>query len=175
MGMLISTAHSQTEDWQDFRSLEGKFSILFPGEPQLKVDTISTAVGPLAYHTYLYQTQDTTADNLVYLLSYCEYPEGTFHKDSTSLIDEFFEVTIDASVEAVHGELAYHTERNYRSHPGRFWRINYRSGNAVLKTRAFLVGQRYYSVQVATIRPRSLNTAGDRFMDSVRVIEEAQP
>jgi len=170
----INALAAQTSDWEELKSYEGRFRVLFPGEPQLKIDTITTEVGRLAYHTYFYQSKDTTADNLIYLLSYCDYPEDTFIADSTALIDEFFEVTIDASVSAVNGELAYSADRPYFEHPGRFWRINYRNGNAVLKTRAFLAGQRYYSLQVATVRPRSLNPASDQFLESVRILEGEQ-
>jgi hypothetical protein len=166
---VIVTA--QVEQWEEVKSYEGRFRILFPGTPTLNVDTIETAVGKLAYHVHFYQPTEDNPDNLVYMLSYCDYPEETFHADSTDLVNEFFEATVSSSVEAVDGELAYSSERSYLDHPGRLWRINYLEDNAVIKTRAFLVGQRYYALQVVTYREKSLNPSSDKFIESIKIIE----
>lgn len=160
------------QGWQAFRSYEGRFSVLAPGPLQEKVDSIETAVGKLAYHTFFYQppASDST-DNLLYMLSYCDYPPFTLDADSTELLAAFFEATIEAAVESVDGELAYSSEQGHLGYPGRIWRIDYLRGQAVIKTRALVVGNRYYALQTATVKGRSLNPATGRFLDSFRLLE----
>lgn len=170
----VSSLYAQEAEWEEFRSYEGRFRVLFPGEPIFNVDTIETPLGNLAYHTYYYQPKDSTSDNLLYLLSYCDYPENIFHADSSDLIEAFFETTVEAATEALYGELIYSTDRDYLDHPGKFWRIDYLDGQAVMKTRAFLIGQRFYSLQAASYKGKSLNPSTDRFIDSIYIVEKEE-
>jgi len=156
--------------WQEFTSLEGRFRILSPGEMTQKVDTITTEVGPLAYHTFFHQTQVKDADNLFYMVSYCDYPQGSFPADSTALLEEFFATTIETAASAVDGEVIYTTDIQLKEHPGKFWRINYLDGKAVIKTKAYMVGERYYAVQVISYREGNINTAADRYFDSFHLL-----
>lgn len=160
------------QSWQETSSYEGRFRVLAPGPMLQKVDSIETPVGKLAYHVFFQEPEaKDSADNLIYMVSYCDYPAFTLHSDSTELLEEFFETTIESAVESVGGELAYSSERPYREYPGRIWRIDYLEGQAVIKTRALVAGNRYYALQTATLRSRSLNTASERFMDSFRLLE----
>ena len=160
------------QQWEEFKSYEGRFRVLSPGVFQQQVDSIETPVGELAYHIFFYQPEaKDSADNLIYMLSYCDYPDFSLDADSTELLNEFFEATIESAVESVHGELAYASDRPYFDYPGRIWRIDYLNGQAVIKTRALIVGNRYYALQAATLKGYSLNTASDRFMDSFRLLE----
>ena len=160
------------QKWKDFQSFEGHFRVSAPGEFREKTDSIETPVGKLAYHVFFYQPEvKDSADNLIYMVSYCDYPPFALDADSTELLNEFFDVTIEAAVESVNGELAYSSERSFFSYPGRIWRIDYLNGQAVIKTRALIVGNRYYALQTATLKGHSLNTASDRFMDSFRLLE----
>lgn len=159
------------QGWKAFKSDEGRFSVLAPGGLQEHVDSIETAVGKLAYHTFFHQPAADSSDNLVYMLSYCDYPAYALHADSSELLEEFFEATIETAVKAVKGELIYSGEKDYLGHPGRVWRIDYLNGQAVIKTRALVAGNRYYALQTATVKGRSLNPATDRFLDSFRLLE----
>jgi hypothetical protein len=157
--------------WTYFQSLNGDFSIDFPDGPRLeRNDTVETAIGELVYHIFLVQ-KDQKADNVMYMLSYCDYPEGTIHSDSTELLNDFFEATMDQAAKSVNGELTYFDFTWYNDYPGYFWRIDYLDGKVLIKTKAFLVDRRYYALQTVTIRPKSLNLSIDRFMDSFRVIK----
>ncbi|MCB0550460.1 MAG: hypothetical protein KDD19_23020 [Phaeodactylibacter sp.] len=171
--ILISTAALPgQQQWQEFKSYEGRFQVMAPGAFQQKVDSIETPVGKLAYHVFFYQPAAAdSADNLIYMLSYCDYPPLTVHSDSTELLNDFFQATIESAVESVKGELAYSSERPFFNYPGRIWRIDYINGEAVIKTRALVAGNRYYALQTATVKGRSMNTASDRFMDSFRLLE----
>lgn len=158
-------------NWSEFVSYEGKFRVLTPGEMSNKVNTITTAIGDLNYHTFIHQPEDKGADNLVYMVSYCDYPPNTISSDSTELINDFFNTTIESAVESVKGELRYASEIKLKDFPGRLWRVDYGKGSAIIKTKAFLIGTRYYSIQTITLKDRSLNESTDKFMESFNIIE----
>ena len=160
---------SQNIHWQDFKSYGGKFHILSPGEMTEKTTEIETAVGKIAYHTLFYQTLE--ADSALYLVSYCDYPAGSLHSDSTELLQQFFENTIDAAVKDLRGDLRYSAASRLDGFPGYTWRIDYRKGKASLRTRAVVIGSRYYLLQVAMRREKSLSAAADKFMDSFRTMK----
>lgn len=159
------------KNWQEFHSYDGKFSILTLGDMKEKVDSIETAIGKLAYHTFYYQPEAADADNVLYMLSYVDYPAGAIHSDSTDLLQDFFKETLDAAVSSVNGELLYSNDWNYNKHPGKVWRIDYLNGQAIIKTKACIIGQRYYALQTITRKNKSLNFAADRFLDSFKVME----
>ena len=157
--------------WQYFTSEKGKFTVLAPGEFEEKINTTETILGTTEYHTYLYQPSYQNPENLVYMVSYCDYPEGSIHSDSTELVKEFFEVTVESSLKSVKGELFYSSEINLGQYPGMLWRVNYKDGAATIKTKSYLVGRRYYSIQTITLRDMSLNPSIDKFLDSFKLIE----
>ncbi len=154
----------------EFTNLEGRFTILAPGEFTEKTDTVSTAVGQLVYHVYFHQTAEKEADNLFYMVSWCDYPEGAFHPDSTQLQAEFFQTTMETAAASVKGKLVYSTDIQLEKYPGKFWRIDYLDEKAVIKTKAFLAGDRFYSVQTVSYQTKNINSAGDRFFDSFRIL-----
>jgi hypothetical protein len=158
-------------NWKSFTSEKGKFTVLTPGEFTEKINTTETAIGKTEYHTFLYQSEDDKADNLVYMVSYCDYPEGAIHSDSTELLKEFFEVTVESALKSVKGELFYSSEIKLGEYPGMLWRINYQKGTATIKTKSYLVGRRYYSIQTVTYREKGLNPLIDKFLNSFKLIE----
>ncbi len=158
-------------NWEWYTSEQGLFTVYTPGKLIEKVDRTETALGDLAYHTYYYQPEDKEDDNFLYTISYCDYPEGSMHSDSTDLVKDFFEATIDASVRSVKGELFYQSDISTGSFPGKIWRVNYGDNAAAIKTKAFLVKNRYYAVQTITLREKSLNPSIDKFLDSFKVIK----
>ena len=161
-------------DWEIFKSYDGKFQVLAPGEMIKKVNPIETEIGEMKYVTFLHQSENKNADNLVYMVSYCDYPENSIHSDSTELVNEFFETTVSTAVESVNGELQYSTEINIGNYPGRLWRINYNEGHALIKTKSFLVGRRYYSIQAITMKDRSMNLSMDKFLDSFSLLSDEE-
>ncbi|KGE86703.1 hypothetical protein IX84_19685 [Phaeodactylibacter xiamenensis] len=175
--LLSALGFAQSDTWEEVKSFEGRFRVLAPGTMQLAVDTMETPVGALTYYTYYYQppAEEKSAENLMYMVSYCDYPEGSLHADSTELLAEFFETTRESGAFSINGDLIYHSERNLGDANGQYWRIDYLDGNAVLKTWALVAGRRFYSVQTATVATRSLNRSTDRFFESFVLIEAEQP
>ena len=158
-------------DWEEMVSYDGRFRILSPGNLTAKQDTVQTPIGPLVYHTHFYHADDDQKENYVYMLSYCDYPAFTMHSDSTELIEEFFATTIDAAVSSVNGVLMYSTDTDLSSFPGKLWRIDYLSGQGIIKTKAVVVRNRYYAIQTVTRKGMGLNRSSDLFLDSFRLLE----
>lgn len=158
-------------NWEEMTSYEGKFKISTPGQMTKKTQMIETEIGFIEYHTYLYQDESEAADNLVYLISFCDYPKNTVHSDSTALIAEFFETTIESARQSVDGELMYSSENKLKKYPGRLWRIDYNDGTASIKTQAYLVGRRFFNLQTVTRRELSMNESTNLFFDSFQLIE----
>ena len=164
---------SQSDNWKVFQSYEGSFKVEIPTGMMLQNErVIYTDIGEITYHTYYYQEEGKNFENALYVVSYCDYPDYTIHSDSTALLPEFFNNTITSAEESVIGELRYEEDINYKDFPGKLFRIDYREGTATLKSKVFIVKNRFYNIQIATTRGKSLNSAADRFLDSFRLHSE---
>lgn len=160
-------------EWEEYYSYEGGFRVRTPGPMTERVDTIATPLGSMAYHTYMYLVNDEEyAENVFYMVSYCDYPPGALHQDSTELLTAFFAATVSEAVRSVRGQLVYSNAMEYQDYPGHIWRIHFRSGDAVIKTKALIVDDRYYTIQTVMKREMALNRASDTFLDSFRLLRE---
>lgn len=88
--LLLSTSvWSQSTNWSNwvtFESRDGAFKMAAPSEPQYLVKEITTSIGAMELHSYMVAPQyDDQNPNLMYLIEYYDYPEGTFPEDSTAL------------------------------------------------------------------------------------------
>ncbi len=167
---------AQSTDFKAFYSYEGKFKIEVPtGEMERKEKIIQTEIGDIAYITYVYQSPDKDFENALYIVSYCDYPENTMHSDSLDLLEDFFGNTIERASESVFGEIRYQDDFRYIDYPGKLFRIDYRQGTATLKSKVLIVHNRFYNIQIATTRGKSMNQAADKFLDSFYLLSEDLP
>ena len=163
--------HSVLDKWEEMISYDGRFRLMSPGKMESKHDTMKTAIGELVYHTFYFQTDEKSEENYVYMLSYCDYPPYTIHSDSSDLLLDFFETTVETAVSSVRGELMYSTDTDLNDYPGKLWRIDYLNGRAIIKTKALVVKSRYYAVQTVTKKGMGVNQSADVFLDSFRLLE----
>lgn len=145
--------------------IECNCSVSIPGHFKSYVDTFPTDIGNLIYHTYT--LTDTT---LNYQLSFLDYPEGSVHSDSTDLLKDFFSSTIDASTESVKGTKKYQTEINQFEYPGFLWKIEF-GENQFMKTKAFVAGNRFYTMQVFGNEKYDTSNMDLKFFDSFRFLD----
>lgn len=155
--------------WIDYTDLNGRFKINSPGNFDEKIDSVETEIGQLVYHTFFFQDNVERTDNDVFMVSYCDYPQEIIFADSTGLAVEFFQSTMESAAESVGGEILYSADINLEDNPGKFWRIDYLDGAGTIKTKAYLVKNRYYAVQVITFNNKKENTSSDRFFDSFSI------
>lgn len=158
--------------WEEMVSHPGRFGLWTPGFMIEKTDTMKTQLGEMAYHTFFFQSPVKTSDNLFYMVSYCDYPEGSVHADSTELLEEFFDVTVKEAAFSISGDLVYSNPWDWNGYPGRIWRVDYLKGEAIIKTRAFLVENRYYTLQTIMLKDKSLNPSSKRFFDSFYLLDQ---
>ncbi len=157
------------QPWQAYQDLDGRFQIKLPANWQHTIDSVDTAVGTLAYHTFFLQPPVDTADNEVYMLSYVDYPAGSLHHDSSELVTELLDATLATAVERMKGEVLFSTEKPLGHYPGRYWRIDYLQGQASVRTHALVAYNRYYALQTISRSGKGINKSSDRFFDSFSI------
>lgn len=140
--LILSISYFHSTAQNKARINECNCIVLAPKKFKSYADTIHSVLGPLINYTYL--AKDSV---LSYRLSFVEYPEGSMHSDSIGLLAEFFRTTIDESVLKLKGNKKYESEIHQFGYPGWFWKIIY-GKNKFIKTKAFMAGRRFYSMQV---------------------------
>lgn len=165
--VLLSSFAITVLTWKEFKTYEGKFRVLTPtGEMTEKVKKIKTVLGDVSYHTFMHRSEDKNPDCVFYVVNYCDYPKGTFPADSTELINEFLTETVNESVKAVSGNLTYQSDIQILTNKGKIWRVQYNSDRALIKSKCFLVGDRFYLIQTMMRAEKSMNPSADKFLDS---------
>lgn len=158
--------------WIEHNDLDGRFRLLSPAEFTHSLDSIETAVGVQAYHTFHLQAPNQErAENVIYALSYVDFPQGSLHHDSLELVTEFLLGTEEEAGAAVGGETVYAADKLLFGYPARQWRIDYpsRGGVASARTLAIVAGNRYYELKVFSRSDKGINKSADKFFDSLRI------
>ncbi len=174
--ILLSTfcsAFTLLPVWKEYKSYQGKFSISLPdGDFTEKIIPIKTALGDLEQHTFYFTPVRLDAENKFYQVTYIDYPEGTFHQDSTELRDLFYETSIDGAAQSVNGKVMYSENVALDGAKGKIWRIDYNKGNSIMKSKAFLIGNRFYTISVATQKARIRNLDMLKYLDSFKYLSK---
>ncbi len=165
--------------WKEVKSYNGRFSVLLPdGDFSEKVISIPSAIGSMEQHTFYFTPPKLDAENKFYQVTYLDYPEGTFHSDSTELRELFYQTSMEGAAQSVNGKLMYSEDISAKSYltntenqeiKGKIWRIDYNKGNSIMKSKAFLVGDRFYTISVATVKARSRNLEAQKYLDSFKL------
>ncbi len=175
VGMSTSVMAQSTNwsDWVTFKAKDGSFSMAAPAEPEYLSKEITTSVGAMELHSYM--VAPTYADenpNLMYLVEYYDYPEGTFPEDSVELKQFFYDQTAQATSFEIGGKLSYSSKSVIDGIEGMLYRCQYKNGTYVMKSRMFFVGDRFYHIKVYSEKDTSLNDEMDWYLDSFRLLRE---
>lgn len=168
--LFLFATDLSAQRWQPYDNATGRFSVLIPGEFEERVTYQETDIGFMTIYHHVLRSTDSS-DNLVYMVTWYDFPDNVIHSDSVHLLEEFFRVTVDEAVRSVRGELLYQNTMPYQNLPGWQWRINYLQDQATIRTRVILDGNRYYAIQTVAFAQKSLNNSVNRFMDSFRLLE----
>ena len=158
-------------EWMRFRNIDGRFRVLIRGAMTEKLADFETELGTIKTHTFVYQPEETE-ENLVYMIMYYDFPEGGMHSDSTELVKEFFDSTVEEAVSSVDGTLIYENAMEHQGYPARQWRVNYLENKAVIRTRAFIVRNRYYMLQTIALTEVDQNNVTDFYLNSFKLLGE---
>ena len=124
--------------WTEFRSEEGRFSILMPDKPTSQTSTVETPQGRVEEHVF-------TASHhpFVCVIAYSDFPKQLLVNND---VDGFFDGIRDLFIKQVGGKLASESMLSLDGHPGREIKAYVFRGE--LRLRLFLVGERLYLLSI---------------------------
>jgi outer membrane lipoprotein-sorting protein len=125
--------------WTEFKSEEGRFSILMPDKPQSTSSTFESPQGRFEQHLFIASHHPT----LVFMVAYTDIPKQLL---VDKYIDGFFDQVRDEFIKSAEGKLASDTPLTVDGHPAREVKVHVFKGE--LRLRMFLVGERAYMLSV---------------------------
>jgi hypothetical protein len=129
--------------YEQFKSVEGSFSVLFPNKVSETKETVNTAAGPILMHQF-----ESKAKYHEFIVVYSDYPEGIL-KVSNS--DKILNGARDGSIKNIQGTLLSETFITLNGYPGRELRIE-GPQKIILESRIILANQRLYQI-IAVCQP----------------------
>lgn len=105
------------------------------------------------------------------VFQFWEYPaDSGMHHDSADLVAELFDATVSESVAAVMGKEEYRGERQVAGSPGIVWRVRFDRGRGLVKSLAFVRGNRFYNLQAVFPEELAGRPEIDEFLESFRFL-----
>jgi outer membrane lipoprotein-sorting protein len=147
--------------WTEFRSDEGRFTVLMPEKPVSQASTFETPQGRFEEHAF-------TASHrpLVCAVAYSDIP-GKFL--AANDVDVFFQSVRDEFIKEVGGKPASESSLSLQGHPGREIKVHMFRGD--LRLRLFLVGDRLYLIWIMKLDTASESDTEtfNKFFDSFKL------
>lgn len=155
--------------WKEFSSLDGRFSILFPGTPKDSAQTIET---PSAQFNLQIYNLDTFAK---YSVMYADYPIPV---NDPEIAQRVLDYGAKNAVASIKSELLEIKEITLDGFPGRFLKEKLKSGE-IMRVKMYLAGQRMYQIAITTPNeenavPETLKfyeEIANRFLDSFKIVK----
>lgn len=138
VAVLQMAGHMAAQEWTDFSSAEGRFSILMPAKAAARTVDLQTASIKVTAHTYTALSQ-----SIMVMCGYYDFPSP--RQDPEEVFDE----TRDGSIRSVHGTLLTEVRLARDGYSGRRFRST-GLGNAFVDEEMYLVGQRFYLITITT-------------------------
>lgn len=168
--LLLSSFIYAQDTWILNRATDRSCEWLAPGKMKDGMKRIPTVMGEIPQITWVFQPEKDDP-NYLYMVSWIDYPIGTFSLDSIHLIHQLFDVSANTLVNDLKGELVYGSVQDYDpNRPTYLFRASFRDGNQVVKGKMLLDKDRFYMMQVYTFKDKSLNHGIDRFLQSLRIL-----
>jgi hypothetical protein len=136
--LLVAVGHLAAQEWTEFSSAEGRFSILMPGKP-----TRGTVDLPTRDSTVTAHALTALSPSIDLMCGYYDYPWP--EPD----IERVFDDTRNGSLKSVHGTLLSEQKVTLDGYSGRRFRST-GIGNAFLDEEMYFVGQRFYLITITT-------------------------
>ena len=140
--------------WQEFSSQEGKFTVLMPGEPKVKSQTLANT--EVVLHMF-------TADR-----GYSAYMSSYFDLTPSSVpADTLLDRARDGSIRKMEGNLLSEEKITLNGYPGREYKSTARGDNFV-DSRIYLADARLYMLSV--VHKDRENSDTPRFFNSFKIL-----
>jgi len=154
---LVPVTGSAQAQWKEFRSAEGHFAVLLPGQPAVDAKQTDTEAGPIQMHTFMCTTND-----LYCSVVYYDVPAGV-----RKTTDQLLEDTCNGFIQGA--KLTEKAERraiDLNGNPGRELIGESPDGSFLLMARYYLVKDRIYLVMVGSAISEASSPEIGRFLDS---------
>lgn len=162
----VSSYSSAAEEWKEFRSQEGRFSVLLPGTPTEGKESVDTALGPIEVHKFMIQVSSELACGVVYN----DYPEAiVWQVNQAQLLD----IVRDGVVQSVQGKLRSERKVPLTSSPVREIVVDV-GEEGTIRARLYLVEQRGYQVMAITGHNKESSKDVEKFLDSFKLLGQTK-
>jgi hypothetical protein len=148
------------KEFEEYYSADGRFSVLFPGEPEESLQSVRTAVGQINL-VMLTAGSKTSA----FVVGYADYPRNVVESSDP---EEMLDGARDGAVGNVGGRLTDETTLDFHGHPAREIRVEVAKKTSI-RARVILIENRLYQVMVVSKSARILDGKGSEFFDSFTV------
>lgn len=148
--------------WAEFKSEEGRFSIMMPAKPNYATQTIETGQGRFEHHLFI-----SRVGLLVCFVDYADMPKELGDAKNS---DALFDLARDEFLKGAQAKLERETNITMDGHPGRELRVLVYGGAARL--RVFLINGRLYQLVITLIdkKATSEEEAVEKFFKSFKPI-----
>jgi hypothetical protein len=136
--VLVAVGLLAAQEWTEFSSAEGRFSILMPGKPTQGTVDLRMRDSTVTAHAFT-----ALSPSIDLMCGYADYPWP--QPD----IERVFDDTRNGSLNGVHGTLLSEQKTTLGGYPGRRFRST-GIGNAFVDEEMYFVGQRFYLITITT-------------------------
>jgi hypothetical protein len=162
VGQATNEAQAQNKpaaiEWITHKSTEGRFSMLFPGQPTLREQEVDSARGKLVNYVVYAST-----DKAAFLASYADYPPLT--EDPQAVLDRVRGGVVDG----MKGTLVKSEAITLQTVPGRQFEISYE--NRLAHCRIYLAKNRLYQIVAIRLATESKEES-TKFLNSFAITPE---
>jgi len=157
-----SFLNAQPAVWTEFRSNEGGFSVLMPGQPTPNKVTVNTASGVKEADMFTLNEGDLNE----YIIAYSKYSTTDSKSRST---DKLFNAVRDGLLLVQQGKLLSEAAINLDGYIGR--EIAFQSPDGfITRVRFYVVANRFYQISARARTNERAPEAMKRFLDSFRLL-----
>jgi len=162
-------------DWASYQSEDLSFQVKFPQNFNVVKDSLETKLGKLEIHNvYHYCGEESNCrhsdSKAIYSLIYMNYPENTFSRDSSEMINELFDETLDQRLIEMNASLDYQSPIEHDLYDARILRFSNPEGK-VCKAKFILYKDCFVALQVISTLAKSKDDEVKGFLNSFHIIE----
>jgi len=160
--LFVFAGAARADDWKEFTSPDGRFSVEFPGTAKQVKDPRQTKFGKVEAQLVIL----SVSNKVFYGVEYLDYPASVLKAHGT---DELLDDAVDSAVKGVKGARIESKENvSAGGNPGRQLVLS-APGNLQLTMRMFLVKNRLYQVIASVGKGEEKTADPKRFLESFKL------